>query len=116
MGNIIGAIILGIISLVCVFVGFRQLREKDFLFNNAYLYATKEERQNMNKKPYYRQSGIVFILLGVIFAITAVEMFLMADWLFYLAIIVAVITVAYAIASSVRMEQSKKKWIGIDEV
>ena len=108
MRNIVGAIILGIVSLVCAFIGFMQLMEKGFLFNNAYLYATKEERQNMNKKPYYRQSGIVFMLLGVIFAINAVDMLLMADWLFYMTIIVAVITIGYAIVSSVMIEKTKR--------
>ena len=35
MGDTIGAIILGIISLVCLFFGYRQLKEKGFLFNKC---------------------------------------------------------------------------------
>ena len=112
MGDTIGAIILGIISLVCLFFGYRQLKEKGFLFNNAYLYATEEERRKMNKKPHYRQSGIIFILIGTIFAINAVEIKLKKDWLFYMVIIIAVITVIYAIVSSAMIEQNKKKGNG----
>ena len=38
--------------------------EKGFLFNNAYIYASKKERETMDKKPYYRQSAVVFLLLA----------------------------------------------------
>ena len=104
----IGAIISGIVSLVCLFFAFRQFNEKGFLLNNAYLYATKEERQNMNKKPYYRQSGIIFTLIGAIFAVNAVEMIRRTGWLFYLVMTIAAITLIYAIVSSVRIERNRK--------
>ena len=73
MGSIIGAIILGAISLACFIFSYMQFHEKGFLFNNAYIYASKEERETMNKKPHYKQSGIVFALIGVIFLINAVD-------------------------------------------
>ena len=34
--------------------------ERGFLLNNAYIYASLKERENMDKKPYSRQSAIVF--------------------------------------------------------
>ncbi|EFF68226.1 hypothetical protein BUTYVIB_01494 [Eshraghiella crossota DSM 2876] len=30
------------------------------MFNNAYIFASKQERETMNKKPHYKQSGICF--------------------------------------------------------
>lgn len=55
MGNIIGAVILGIVAIVCFIFGYLQFHEKGFLFNNAYIYAAKQERETMDKKPHYQQ-------------------------------------------------------------
>lgn len=43
MGDTIGAVISGIIAVVCFVISYLQFREKGFLFNNAYIYATKQE-------------------------------------------------------------------------
>ena len=49
-----------IIAAILAVVSIRSFQNKGFLFNNAYIYASKEERGKMDKKPYYRQSAIVF--------------------------------------------------------
>ena len=108
MENIIGPIVLGIMSIACFVLSYLQFNEKGFLFNNAYIYASKQEREVMDKKPHYRQSGIVFLLLGIIFAINAVDVILKTGWLFYIVIVIAVIAIIYAIASSVIIEKNKK--------
>ena len=51
MGNIIGAVVLGAIAIICFVVSYLQFNEKGFLFNNAYIYASKQERENMDKEP-----------------------------------------------------------------
>ena len=86
MGNVIGAITLDIVAVVC-FV-FRYLQ--------------------FNKKPHYKQSGIVFLMIGIIFTINAVDMILKTGWLFYVVIVIAIIAIIYAIASSVIIEKNKK--------
>lgn len=108
MGNIVGAIILGIVAIGCLIISCLQFNEKGFLFNNAYILASKEVRETMDKKPHYKQSGIVFLLIGIIFLINAVEMIFETGWLFYLVIVIAVIAIVYAIISSVVIEISKK--------
>lgn len=105
MGNVIEAIILGIVAIVCFIFSYLQFNEKGFLFNNAYIYASKQERETMDKKPHYKQSGIVFLMIGIIFLINAVEMMLETGWLFYLVIVVAIIAIVYAIVSSVVIER-----------
>ena len=42
---IISAVILIIISAALFTLSFFQFKEKGFLFNNAYLYASEEERK-----------------------------------------------------------------------
>ena len=108
MEKVIGIIILSIIAIACFVFAYFQFNEKGFLFNNAYIYASKKERETMDKKPHYRQSGSVFTMIGIVFLINAVEMFIKTGWLFYLVIVVAIIAVVYAIVSSVVIERNKK--------
>lgn len=108
MGNIVGAVVLGIVALVCFIISCFQFQNKGFLFNNAYLYASKEEREKMNKAPHYRQSGICFVLIGIIFLVNAIEMIIKTGWLFYVVITVAVIAVIYAVISSITISKKKK--------
>lgn len=108
MGNIVGAIVLGVIATICFIFSYLQFNEKGFLFNNAYIYAPKQERKTMYKKPHYKQSGIVFVLIGIIFLINAIDIILQTGWLFYLIIGVAIVAIVYAIVSSVLIEKRKK--------
>jgi len=78
------------------------------LFNNAYIYASKQERKNMDKKPHYKQSGIIFVSIGIIFLIDAIDIILQTGWLLYLVIGVAIVAIVYAIVSSVMIEKRKK--------
>lgn len=107
MADIIGAIVLGAISILCFIFSYFQFNEKGFLFNNAYIYASKQKREKMNKKPYYKQSGVVFLLLGLIFSINAVELIIKSGWLIYAVISVIIITIVYSVISSVIIEKRK---------
>lgn len=46
------------------------------LRNNACLYAAPEERETMDKKPSYRQSGVVLLLLSGVFAVNGLAIVL----------------------------------------
>ena len=106
---IAGAIFFLILSLAMFVLALFQLLEKGFLFNNAYIYATARERSTMNKKPYYRQSAIAFGLLGVMCLIMAGASFIGSGWLWAAGFAMAIGTVFYAIASSIRIEQKQSK-------
>lgn len=101
-------VILVLLAIVCFVFSFLQFNEKGFLFNNAYIYASKQEREVMDKRPYYKQSGIVFFLLGIIFLIDAVDAVLQTGWLFYVFVVVSVMTIIYAIISAIIIEKNKK--------
>ena len=108
VGNIIGTIVLGIIAICCFVFSYMQFHEKGYLLNNAYIYASQQERETMDKKPHYRQSGIVFLLIGMIFLINAADLILQTDWMFYFVIVYMVLAVVYAVISSVVIEKRKK--------
>ena len=107
MSNIIIAIVLFIVSLGAFLVSVRSFMQKGFMFNNAYIYATKEERKKMNKKPYYRQTAIVFLLIGIIFLLLGIDVLIKISWLSYVSIILAVVTLIYSIVSTVKIERKK---------
>lgn len=108
MGSIIGTIVLSIVALVSFILSYRQYNEKGTLLNNFYSYASEQEREKMNKKPYFRQSSIVFLLVGVFFSILAVDMLLKTKWLVFCSISVGVATIIYAIISSAKIQKENK--------
>jgi len=105
MKEIIVACVLFLISVLLFLLSFRSFREKGILFNNAWIYASEEERKIMNKKPHYRQTAIVFLLLGVVFAINSITILTGIDIFYLVAIGVVTATVVYAVVSSVKTEK-----------
>lgn len=108
MKEIITASILFLISVFALFVSIRSFREKGFLFNNAYIYASKQEREAMNKRPHYRQSAIVFLLMAIVFGLNGLAVLLNATWIFYIVVVIIIITLIYAIVSSIAIERQNK--------
>ena len=108
--ELIVTIILFIIAFAMFLLSYLQFKEKMVLLNNAWIYASKKERETMNKTPHYRQSGIVFLLIGLNFLIDAVGCTLHnADLMLYAVIIISVIAIIYAIVSSVQIEKKEKE-------
>lgn len=107
MEELIVAVVLVVFAIACFAVSWFQFREKGFLFNNAYIYASKKEREGMNKTPYYRQSGVVFIFVGLLFLVNAMELIFQTDWLIYVVIGMIVVMLTYAIISSIMIEKKK---------
>ena len=105
MAEIITAVILFLIAGVSFLISFRSFSEKGFLFNNAYIYASKQEREYMNKKPHYRQTAICFLLIGTFFLIDGIALLSCIDYLFAVSGLVFVALVIYAIVSSLKMQK-----------
>lgn len=79
-----------------------QFMEKCIPLNNSYLYASAEERNKMDKKPYYHQSGIVLGITGIIFSLLAIQLITGWNWIFCFIIIIIAILLVYAIVSSIK--------------
>lgn len=102
----------GIIICICLaatayILSSFQFRKKGILLNNAWLYASKEERSTMDKKPYYRQSGIVFALIGIMFTLDAAWIVTGFKWMSYFFISIIAIIIIYAIVSTIQIEMKK---------
>ena len=90
-------------------LSIRSFFEKGFLLNNAYLYASKEERKTMNKKPYYKQSAIVFCILSAVFIVMGISLILHNDQLFWFEIPLVAGVIIYAIVSTVLINKRIKE-------
>ncbi len=102
MGEILCAIVGGIFAVISLIISIMSFMEKGFLFNNAYIWASKEEREKMDKKPHYRQSAIVFALLTVIFLCIAAECVVQTGWLWIVEGVFTIAALVYAIVSSIK--------------
>ena len=100
--NIAVGIVVLLLSMACAVISVFQFRRKGFLFNNAYLYAGKREKEKMNKAPHYRQSGVVFAFLSALFLCIAAECILKTSWLGWISSALTVGVLIYAIVSSIR--------------
>ena len=98
-----------VIAAVAFFLSIRSFREKGFLLNNAYLYATKQQRESMDKTPYYRQSAIVMALVGIIFVLNGFAVLFAWKWIFWIVAAVVAAALVYAITSSIAIEKRKKQ-------
>ena len=105
----IALVIVFAIAGVFLLFGIRSFFERGFLLNNAYLYASKEERKTMNKKPYYRQSAIVFCVLSALFLVIGLSLVFQNDKIVLLEIPLIVGAIVYAIASTVWFNKQEKR-------
>lgn len=44
MGDIIGCVVLSVAAVACFVLGCVQFKEKGYLFNNPYIFVSKQER------------------------------------------------------------------------
>ena len=107
--DIITLIIVFIIGGACLFFSIRSFQERGILLNNAYLYASKEERVTMNKKPYYKQSAIIFCILSALFFMIGISILLKNEKLLLLEVPLIVSGILYAIISEVQIEKQIKR-------
>ena len=107
--DIITLIIVFIIGGACLFFSIRSFQERGVLLNNAYLYASKEERVTMNKKPHYKQSAILFCILSALFFVIGLSILLKNEKLLLLEVPLIVSGILYAIISAVQIEKQIKR-------
>lgn len=106
---VVTAVIMYIIAAGSLVLGTMQLLQKGKPINNTYLYANDEERRTTDWKPYYRQSGIVFLVIGLqfmmlgFFCISHLYVFLIAEFLLLGTVVI------YAVVSAILIDKNKKK-------
>ena len=107
MGRIIAACVVWVFALAAFVLSVLSFLRKGILLNNAWLYASKKEREAMDTAPYYRQSAVVFALIGIVFLLNGFAALLEAAWLSCSATAVIVIAAVYAVVSHKAIQKKK---------
>ena len=106
--ELVMAVVMLVIAGILILLGIRSFLERGFVLNNAYIYASKKERDSMNKKPYYRQTAIVFCLLSLVFIIIGLSVIFRNSKIELLQIPVIAGTIIYAVVSTIRINKQTK--------
>lgn len=96
-------------AAVMILLGVMHLMQKGPLMNNAWLYANEERRRTMNKKPYYIQSGVVFLMIGSAFAMIGLFCATKNRVFLYIEYAAMGIVLIYAVASSIAIAKKNKR-------
>lgn len=107
--EIVVAVIAFVLAGISAFISARQFAEKGFLFNNAYIWASKEECEKLDKSPHYKQSAIVFALISAVFLVIGISILLQNYKIQLLEIPLILGALIYAFISSVRIERRTKR-------
>lgn len=108
IGELLIAIIVFAIAGLLLFIAIRHFNERGYLFNNAYIFASKEQREIMNKRPYYRQSAIVFSILCIVFVVIGLSIVLQNSMIMLLEIPLFIGVIIYAIISTIKCNNHVK--------
>lgn len=101
VGTIIMLFIMAVLSIVVSILSFM---EKGIPLNNYYLFATKEEKEKLDLKRIYRQTAIVFGLIGLMLLILALLiLYNRIELITPIVIPFCIVTVVYAVVSSINM-------------
>ena len=103
------AVIIFIIAGILLVLSIMHFMEKGVLLNNTYLFASKKERGAMDKRPHYRQSAIVFLLLSLVFAVIGLSVVLQNDKITLLEIPLFIAVIIYAVITSFRGGAQNKR-------
>ena len=99
------AVFVFLIAVILAVLSIRSFGNRGFLLNNTYIYASKEERETMDTKLYYRQSAIVFLILSIVFLIIGLSIVLQNTSINLLEIPLIAGVIIYAIVSSIRIRK-----------
>ena len=97
------------IAIGMAVISIRSFMNKGFLLNNAWLYASEKERASMDRKPYYRQTAVVFLILSLVFLVIGLSAVLRDGRINLLEIPLVAGAVIYAAISSVRIGKKERE-------
>lgn len=103
------AISLFVLAAACLAFSVCHFRQQGYLFNNAWIYASGEERKTMDKAPHYRQSAIVLLLVAALFVLLGFSVLTQKEWLLWAEGALTAVSLVYAVVSSVKIEKAKKR-------
>ena len=107
MSDMIFAVITGIISVILfIYVSF-TVRGKGIILSNTYLFASKEERDKIDKEAEYHLVSVVFGILAAILAFLTAYIITSREICLYRVFTLCVCDIVYAVKESIKSEKNK---------
>ena len=107
MGKVyfIGLIVMAVATLIFSVLGFMG---KDIILDDAYIKASKEEREKMDKKAYRLQGSIIFLCLFLNSLCNILRAVLHMAVFTYAGIVIGGIGIAYVIISHYKLKKKHR--------
>jgi len=106
--------IIVVFIFISFILGIRQLLHKGECLNNAYIYKHDDKLVEKYINFYYNQSGVVFLLISVVFIFVALYTYTTRNIFRIIEFVIVAITIAYALISSKMIFDKIKKLEGIE--
>lgn len=90
-----------------MYLSVRHFLQKGRLYNNAYLHASAEEQKKLDKKPYYRQTAVIMLLLSLALLSNGLDLIFKVKVLTIASYVLFLGALVYAIVTTVM--RTKKK-------
>ena len=104
----IAFVILLALMILCFVLALLGFLEIGVIIDDHYVFASKEKRKKMDKKPYYRQSGILFFCLGLLFLMYLLRLLTGIGYFAYIAVGVWSVALVYVIISHYAIRRNQK--------
>ena len=104
---IAGSVFFGLAALT-VLLAVRHFKCRGYCFNNAYIWASAGERKKEDFTPYYRQSGVVFLMIALLSVMEGLYIILMFRPIIFGQAVTVEAMVFYAVFSTVRIGKQRK--------
>ena len=103
--NLIALVFLAVISLIFSILGFAG---KDIILDDAYIKASKEEREKMDKHAYRLQGAIIFLFIFVATLCNLLRALTHTPLFTYIALGIGAIGIIYASVSHYSIKKKAK--------
>lgn len=99
---LVGLLVIAVASLILSVLGYLG---KNIILDDAYIKASEEEREKMDKKAYRLQGSIIFLFLFFITICSILRAVLHIEWFAYAAFVIAAIGIAYTLISHYKLKK-----------
>lgn len=109
MPRIILCILLGVVAIGCFIYTHFTAHQKGVILSNTYLWATKEERKQMNFASEYKVVTVVFRMVGLIFTCLAAEMLTFWPGFWVASLVLTILVIGYAIVCTIQKAKRQEE-------
>ena len=103
----IGALIYGVLAVLCFVCVSFTIREKGPILTLSYLIASRDQKKHMDIKAEYRMLTIVMGGIGLMLLLLMIGILLDLEWISQIVFGIAAMLAIYAIAVSIKGEMKK---------